>query len=67
MIADGIREFMEHDWRAVRTAGDEIEGTVSWNGGALSQLSVRPVRLQFRLADADLYSLRFSASPVPTP
>ena len=40
--------------------GDEIEGAVRWNGGGLSRLAGRPVRLLFRLADADLYSLRFA-------
>ena len=48
--------------------GDEIEGAVRWKGGGLAQLAGRPVRLLFRLADADLYSLRFSAcSPAATP
>ena len=46
--------------------GDEIEGAVRWNGGGLSRLAGRPVRLLFRLADADVYSFRF-APPFSTP
>lgn len=40
--------------------GDEIEHTVTWEGGSdVKRLSGKPVRLRFRLRDADLYSLRF--------
>jgi hypothetical protein len=40
--------------------GNEIEGTVSWNGNKdLSSLSLKPVRLKIYLKDADLYSIRF--------
>ncbi len=40
--------------------GDRIEQTVRWkSGGDLAKLAGRPVRLRFKLKDADLYSLRF--------
>jgi hypothetical protein len=40
--------------------GDTIRRTVTWtNGGDLSGLAGRPVRLKFELRDADLYSLKF--------
>lgn len=40
--------------------GDEIERVVRWNSGSdLSTLAGKPVRLRFRLSDADLYSIRF--------
>jgi hypothetical protein len=40
--------------------GNEIEREVTWGaGGDLSRLAGRAVRLVFRLADADVYSLRF--------
>ena len=40
--------------------GDAIERVVAWKNGAdVSALAGRPVRLRFRLRDADLYSFRF--------
>jgi hypothetical protein len=40
--------------------GDEIERRVTWNSGSdVSLLAGKPVRLRFRLKDADLYSFRF--------
>jgi hypothetical protein len=40
--------------------GNEIAGTVSWNGDTnLSSLASKPVRLKIYMKDADLYSLRF--------
>jgi hypothetical protein len=40
--------------------GNEITGTVSWNGNTnLSSLASKPVRLKIYMKDADLYSLRF--------
>ena len=44
--------------------GNELEHTVTWRGGAdLAGLAGKPVRLRLRLANADLYSLRFSKAP----
>ena len=41
--------------------GDSVERVVSWkNGTDVSSLAGKPVRLRFRLRDADLYSLQFS-------
>ena len=41
--------------------GDQIERVASWKGGNdLSALAGQPVRLRFRLKDADLYSIRFA-------
>jgi hypothetical protein len=41
--------------------GDEIERTVSWVGGAdVSSLAGRPLRLRFKLSDADVYAMRFA-------
>ncbi|MEQ1752308.1 MAG: hypothetical protein ABL974_23005, partial [Prosthecobacter sp.] len=40
--------------------GNEIRRVVSWRGkDNLSELVGKPVRLRFRIIDADLYSLRF--------
>ena len=40
--------------------GDEIERTVTWKGNAdVSSLSGNPVRLRFKMKDADLYSIQF--------
>ena len=45
---------------AVPTIGNEIERTVRWKGGPdLGALAGRPVRLSFRMADADLFAFRF--------
>lgn len=42
--------------------GDTVARTVTWQGQHdVHQLAGRPVRLAFRLADADLYSFRFRA------
>jgi hypothetical protein len=44
------------------TFGDAIERAVTWkNGGDVSALAGKPVRLRFALKDADLYSFKFSA------
>jgi hypothetical protein len=41
--------------------GDAIERTVTWkNGGDLSALAGRPVRLRFVLKDADLFAMKFN-------
>jgi len=43
--------------------GDKIDGEIKWrDGGDISSLVGRPVRLRFKLIDADLYSFRFSTS-----
>ncbi len=40
--------------------GDEIEGTVRWDGGSdLSAMAGKPVRLRVNMKEADLYSIRF--------
>ncbi|NGM63347.1 hypothetical protein G5B30_15665 [Sphingobacterium sp. SGG-5] len=40
--------------------GDAVERTVYWKKGAdVSALAGKPVRLRFKMRDADLYSLRF--------
>jgi hypothetical protein len=40
--------------------GDEIARVVSWkDGGDVSRLAGKPVRLRFVMKDADLFSLRF--------
>ncbi len=41
--------------------GDEISYTAEWNGSAdIRRLAGRPVRLRFRMQDADLFALRFA-------
>ncbi len=41
--------------------GDRLERIVSWKSGAdVGSLSGQPIRLRFRLKDADLYSIRFT-------
>ena len=39
--------------------GNELQHTVKWRGGSLSDLNDEPIRLRIRLENADLYSLRF--------
>jgi hypothetical protein len=40
--------------------GDQIEQTVTWKDGAgVGRLAGKPVRLRFRLKDADVFSFRF--------
>jgi hypothetical protein len=40
--------------------GDQIEQAVAWSGSTdVARLAGQPVRLQFALKDADVYSLRF--------
>jgi len=42
------------------TIGDQIERTITWTSGDdVSKLAGQPVRLRFRLKDADLFSMRF--------
>ena len=42
--------------------GDRIARTVAWSGGKdLAEWSGQPVRLRFRMKDAELFSLRFTA------
>ncbi len=44
---------------AVPLFGDEIEAVYSWRGGSeISRLAGKPIRLHFRMADADLFSFR---------
>jgi len=44
----------------VEVIGDRIERAVTWkNGGDLSALAGKPVRLRFVMKDCDLYSYRF--------
>jgi hypothetical protein len=40
--------------------GDALDAPIDWKGGNLSRLAGRPVRLRFVMADADVFSLRFS-------
>ncbi len=41
--------------------GDELETAVAWeNGGDLSSLSGKTIRLRVKMQDADLYALRFA-------
>lgn len=43
--------------------GDSIDRTVFWKGGSeLSKHAGQPVRLRFRLKDADLYSFQFTTA-----
>lgn len=54
-----IRGFAAADCRPF--AGDSSEHRVEWQGGVdLGSLAGKPVRIRFQLANADLYSLRFS-------
>jgi hypothetical protein len=40
--------------------GDHVARTIRWKTpGAIAKLAGRPVRLRFRLKDADVYSFRF--------
>ena len=39
--------------------GDEIAKTVTWNTDGNGPFSGRPVRVQFQVKDADLFSFRF--------
>lgn len=39
--------------------GDGINQLVAWQGGSLAKLAGKPVRLRFRLIEADLFALQF--------
>jgi hypothetical protein len=40
---------------------DEIEGAVRWEGGSdVSSLAGKPIRLRFKLNDADIYAFKFN-------
>ncbi|MEZ6047619.1 MAG: hypothetical protein R3C11_18975 [Planctomycetaceae bacterium] len=42
------------------TIGNEIDRVVRWKSGTdVSSLAGKPVRLHFKMKDADLYSLKF--------
>ncbi len=44
--------------------GDALDAAVAWkNGGDISALAARPVRLRFEMKDADLFALRFVKNP----
>lgn len=46
---------------AATMVGDSIERPAEWNGRTdVSALASQPVRLQFVMRDADLYSIRFA-------
>lgn len=48
---------------SVETIGNEIERRVRWKqGGDLSALAGKPVRLRFVMKDADLFALRFAGA-----
>lgn len=57
--ADGrpIKGFALADCRPL--TGDEIEKSVSWKGGNLSELAGKTVQAVFEVNDADLWSFRF--------
>ena len=43
--------------------GDALDAPVAWkNGGDLSHLAGRPIRLRFSLKDADIFALQFGAN-----
>ncbi|QDU81443.1 hypothetical protein Pla110_31840 [Polystyrenella longa] len=45
---------------SVRSIGNEISRTIRWKSGAdVSSLAGKPVRLHFKMKDADLYSIKF--------
>ncbi|MCB1205526.1 MAG: hypothetical protein KDN18_14790 [Verrucomicrobiae bacterium] len=45
---------------SIALTGDSLEGAISWpKGGDLSGLAGKPVRVVFRLVEADLYAMRF--------
>ena len=39
--------------------GDSIDAGVTWKGGSLEALAGKPVRLRFKLIEADLFALQF--------
>ena len=40
-------------------SGDEIDTAVDWSNDSIAAASGKPVRLMFRLKNADVYSYRF--------
>ena len=45
--------------------GDQLDRMVSWQSGAgVSELRGQPLRLRFKLKDADLYSFQFTLNEV---
>ena len=58
LAGEPIPEFSLDDSDSIR--GDAIAETVTWkSSGDLSKVAGRPVKLRFRMKEADLFSLRF--------
>ncbi|MBX7243892.1 MAG: hypothetical protein K1X53_00235 [Candidatus Sumerlaeaceae bacterium] len=55
----GIPGFDTRD--CIEVYGDELNRIVLWNGNpSLERLAINPIRLEFEMKDADLYSFRFA-------
>ena len=53
---------------SIEQIGNEIDRTVRWKRGAdLKVLADRPVRLRFRMTDAEVFAFQFIDSAVPSP
>jgi len=58
-------EFLDENGQVLASSqpmiGDAIDGEVRWSGrGDVSEFSGRPVRLRFKLQEADVYAFRFN-------
>ena len=58
-----VVEVLDHRGEVAATSGeifgDATDERVAWTAGNLDRLTDQPIRLRFRLLDADLYSFRF--------
>ena len=63
VIGSVVVEVLDHKGEVAATSreifGDATDERVAWASGNLDRLADQPIRLRFRLLDADLYSFRF--------
>ena len=54
-----VRDESGRELRSAEIFGDKVDRIVGFEGGSLAEFAGRPVTLDFRMSDADLYSFKF--------
>ena len=54
-----VRDGAGRVLRSAEIFGDKVDRVVGFEGGSLADFAGRPVTLEFRMSDADIYSFRF--------
>ena len=55
-----VRDGAGRELRSCELFGDKVDRTVDFMNGAVADFAGRPVTVEFRMSDADLYSFRFA-------